>query len=442
MHRKHSFESQLTQLSLAASLPVLLLLVGLEIYAEVSVYLILLTILVGGLLVAYCNIKIYQKSAYQFRSLSNLLEAMIQGDYSLRARSDKKDSALNELVDAINGLSQRLSQQRLESVESQLLLKTVIDHIDVAIIAIDSSNQISLINPAAEKLLQLEHRQKQTQLSEQLSQVQQLSSGHNQVMELSLGDEHGKFNLHIEEFRESGEQNKLIFITDVRNLLRSEERKAWQDLVRVISHEINNSLAPITSISQTLKHLLDKQGLTPETKLNLLEGLVIVAERAKGLSTFVNTYKQITSLPKPDKKLISIKSIVNRVVGLLSDTTIAVIAEKDYELELDSVQIEQVLINLLKNASEAMQQHNPGGQVEINWYVKNAFFVLVISDQGPGVQNLENLFVPFYTTKKRGSGIGLVLSRQVIEAHNGHLRLKNRRNQVGCKAIIEIPLRR
>ena len=442
MHRKQSFESQLTRLSLIASLPALLLLVSVEIYAEISVYLILLTILIGGMVVAYCNIKIHQKSAYQFRSLSNLLEAMIQGDYSLRARSDKNDSALNELVDAINGLAQRLSRQRLESIESQLLLKTVIEHIDVAIIALDSDSQISLINPAAEKLLQLEHRQKQTQLSEQLKHVQQLSSGHNQVVELSLGDEHGKFNLHIEEFRESGKQNKLIFITDVRTLLRSEERKAWQDLVRVISHEINNSLAPITSISQTLKRLLDKQGLTQATQLDLLEGLAIVAERAKGLSTFVNTYKQITSLPKPNKKLVSIKNIINQVVGLFSDKPVVVLAEKDFELELDSVQIEQVLINLIKNAHEAMQQSGSAGQVEIDWHAKNTFFVLTISDLGPGINNPENLFVPFYTTKKHGSGIGLVLSRQVIEAHNGHLRLQNRDNHSGCKAIIEIPLRR
>ena len=442
MQKKQPFENQLTRLSLVASLPLLILLLWVMIYAGISIYLILLTGLIAGMTVLYCNAKIHQKSAYQFRSLSNLLDAMIQGDYSLRARAGGNNGALDELVESINGLADRLSQQRLESVESQLLLRTVIEHIDVAIVALDNQNSISLINPAAQKLLQLEDKSATTNLLSQLKQVQQFSGGHNQVVDLKLANQQGKFNVHVEEFRESGEQQKLMFITDVRTLLRSEERRAWQNLVRVISHEINNSLAPIASISQTLRRMIERQGVTEDSRQDLLEGLTVVAERATGLSAFVNTYKQITRLPEPEKQEVSFNELLHKVVSLFESASLQVESDLSISLFVDPVQIEQVLINLFKNAVEAMQQVNPEGVIRISWQIDVNIFRLHIMDEGAGISNLENLFVPFYTTKKQGSGIGLVLCRQIIEAHQGQLTLNNREDRQGCQAVIEIPLGR
>nr|WP_324257182.1 ATP-binding protein [Cellvibrio fontiphilus] len=443
--RKHQiFEAGLIQLLLLAWVPLLLLLLWVMAYADISLWLILLTGLIGSLIILYTSYMVYQKIAYQFRSVSNLLEALIQGDYSLRARSHKQGGAFDELVEAINGLAQRLSHERWQSVESQLLLRTIIDHIDVAIVALTQTNEIRFANPAAMQLLQIEqsHNQqshRQQRLLQQLAFVRELTSGCQQVVELSLGYRQGRFNVYVEEFREAGQQHKLLFITDIRHLLRSEERKAWQNLVRVISHEINNSLSPIASISQTLKRLLERQGASESIAANLHEGLDIISERALGLSQFVDSYKQLARLPEPAVQQLSLRASLEKVAALFNHATIVIETPGDLLLQLDPVQFEQVLINLIKNGLEANALCNSANLIQIHWARGQQFFTLNICDQGSGITNPDNLFVPFYSTKKQGSGIGLVLCRQIIEAHQGYLSLKNRPGG-GCCACIELPL--
>jgi two-component system nitrogen regulation sensor histidine kinase NtrY len=443
MHKRRPFEAHLIRLVLLASLPLLLLLLWVMVYADISIWLILLTGLISSLIILYCSYSSYQKTSYQFRSISNLLEALIQGDYTLRARTDQSSGAFDELVIAINGLAKRLSQQRWESVESQLLLRTIIEHIDVAIIALNQDNQISFTNPAAEDLLQLKNSVTSQELLQQLAFVQELTSGSHQVVELSLGYQQGRFNVYVEEFREAGKQHKLLFITDIRTLLRSEERKAWQDLVRFISHEINNSLSPIASISQTLKRIIERDPQGAAVADDLREGLNIISERAIGLSQFVDSYKQLAKLPEPQIQPLAIRPLVEKIIALFNHTPIEIETESDFILQLDPVQFEQVLINLLKNAVEATalaSPNNPGSKIKIRWAVTRPFFKLDICDQGGGISNPDNLFVPFYSTKKQGSGIGLVLCRQIIEAHNGRLTLSNQ-SSGGCCASIELPIK-
>ncbi|MFC3114673.1 sensor histidine kinase [Cellvibrio fontiphilus] len=444
MRRHQIFEAGLIQLLLLAWVPLLLLLLWVMAYARISIWLILLTGLIGSLIILYSSYFIYQKISYQFRSISNLLEALIQGDYSLRARSHKQGGAFNEVVEAINGLAQRLSHERWQSVESQLLLRTIIDHIDVAIVALTQTNEIRFANPAAMQLLQIEqsHNQQshsQQALLQQLEFVRELTSGCQQVVELSLGYRQGRFTVYVEEFREAGQQHKLLFITDIGHLLRSEERKAWQSLVRVISHEINNSLSPIASISQTLKRLLERQGDSETISASLHEGLDIIGERAIGLSQFVDSYKQLARLPEPVVQPVSLRTLIEKVAALFNRASIVIETQGDLLLQLDPVQFEQVLINLIKNGLEANALGNSDGLIQIHWALGRQFFTLNICDQGSGISNPDNLFVPFYSTKKQGSGIGLVLCRQIIEAHQGYLSLKNRPGG-GCCACIELPL--
>jgi len=439
--KRTSFEGQLTQLSLLASLPPYLLLIWVMIYANISVYLVLLVILIGGLVIVFCHSKIHQKSEYQFRSLSNLLDAMVQGDYSLRARTSEGDKALNELVGAINSLALRLNKQRIESIENQLLLQTVIKHIDVAIIAFNESHELMLCNPAARKLLHLtmsENEHLFTDSLNQLAQVDAIANGESQVMKLTFSDQQGKFNVHKEAYRKDGKQQQLLFITDVSTMLRSEERNAWQALVRVISHEINNSLSPIASISQSLKRLLIKNSDVEQHRDFLLEGLTVIAQRTKNLGEFVNSYKQIASLPEPVKQPTSISSLVSKVAKLYPEHTVEMLTLDDAILAVDAVQLEQVLINLVKNSVEAIKNADVEGKVCISWQQLDKKLRLNIVDDGTGVINPDNLFVPFYTTKTQGSGIGLVLCRQIIEAHGGKLSLANRTEARGCVAVIEL----
>lgn len=439
MQNKSSFESRLLRLSLLASVTGLIMLTLALVYAKLSIWLTLLIVLLMAVLIAYCNVRIYQKLVYQFRSLNNLIDAMQHGDYSLRVRSNRADSEFSQLITSINGLASRLTQQRNESIESQLLAHTVIEHIDVAIIAMDDHNEISFHNPAAKRLLDIGQQATDETLAEQLSVVKNLKSGHNQIVALSLGRQSGKFNIHIEEFREAGVQKKLLFITDVRTLLRSEERRAWQSLVRVISHEINNSLSPISSISQTLNGLIGRTQILEETKNDLLSGLGIISERAEGLKEFVNSYKKLANLPEPIKEAVSLGLLVDRTLKLFKDQEFTVSSEKDLTIYVDSVQLEQVLINLIKNAVEATALVEAREPIEIKWRDLDGTHRIEILDHGGGVLYPENLFVPFYSTKKQGSGIGLVLCRQIVEAHSGSLIIENRTGAVGCTAVVELP---
>jgi len=440
MKNKVSFEKQLTQLSLIACLPVFFLLIFMMWYAKISTPLILLTILLCSITIIFCHTKIHQISAYQFRSICNLLDAMIQGDYSLRARTSEGDTALNELVDSVNSLAQRLTKQRNESVESQFLLQTVIKHIDVATIALNEKNEFAFINPAAEKLLGLTSGSKDKTSLNQLEQLKHLERGKSKVMNLVFDKQQGKFNVHMEEFREEGKQHRLLFLTDVSRLLRIEERNAWQSLVRVISHEINNSLAPIASISETLKRMMSKQQNIEMHKDNLVDGLSIIAQRANNLTNFVNSYKQIAHLPEPKKRQTNIHELINKIIPLYQSNHINIQPSEKVSLLIDPVQIEQVLINLIKNAVESVNSTNKNGKIEVSWNLNKDRFQLMIGDQGAGISNESNLFVPFYTTKKQGSGIGLVLCRQILEVHDGKLSLKNKTNETGCIATIDLPL--
>lgn len=440
MKNKTSFEKQLTLLSLIACLPVFFLLIVMMVYADISTPLVLLTILLFSITIIFCHTRIHQISAYQFRSICNLLDAMIQGDYSLRARTSEGNTALNELVDSVNSLAKRLTKQRTESVESQFLLQTVIKHIDVATIALNENNELAFINPAAEKLLGLSSKSKETASLNQLEQLKDFERGHTKVMNLSFDKQQGKFNVHMEEFREEGKQHKLLFLTDVSRLLRVEERNAWQSLVRVISHEINNSLAPIASISETLKRIMHKQQNIAQHKENLVDGLSIIAQRAHNLTNFVNSYKQIAHLPEPKKTKTDIHELINKIIPLYQSNNIAVSPSEKVSLLIDPVQIEQVIINLIKNAVEAVNATNNNGKIDVSWKLDHKKFQLFISDQGCGITNESNLFVPFYTTKKQGSGIGLVLCRQILEVHGGQLSLKNKPNETGCLATIDLPV--
>lgn len=439
MQNKQPFEVQLTRLCLATSLPLLVLLIWVMHYANIDPALILLTGFVGGLAVLYCYYQIKHKSEYQFRSISNLLDAMSQGEYSLRARSHRNGGALEELVNAINGLAERLSEQRRVSAESQRLLQTVIDHIDVAIVALDETNQLSFYNPAANKLLQLDSKVGTGQLLGQLAVLESIQSGSHQVIELSLGQQQGRFNVHVEAFRDAGKQHKLLFITDVRTLLRSEERKAWKSLVRVISHEINNSLSPIASVSQMLKKQISKQDTKSELLSDLTTGLTLISERTRGLSEFIESYKQLAKLPEPDKQPTQLLTLVQKIAELLNPGKIRIDTKGDVTVSVDPVQLEQVLINLLKNALEAMQSDSLEEMVSVSWLTEQGRLILSITDQGCGISNPDNLFVPFYSTKKHGSGIGLVLCRQIVEAHGGRLSIANNSDGPGCRATVELP---
>jgi two-component system, NtrC family, nitrogen regulation sensor histidine kinase NtrY len=440
MKSKISFEASLVKLSLTASLPLLVILLWMMYERHISIWITMITAINGGLLIIYTSYQIYRKLTHQMLSMQNLLHSLAQGDYSFRLRPLYNNGELGKLINTINTLSNRLSQQRRETVESQLLLSTIIEHIDVAIVALNDESVVSFYNAAAKNLFLIEQAGSRLTLINPLAFVNSLPAGHHQVIELALRFTRGKYQIHLEEFREAGQQHKLLFVTDVNRLLRNEERKAWQSLVRVISHEINNSLSPIASISQTLGRLISRQKSLLEDYDDLIDGLAIITSRANGLKEFLDGYKQLAKFPEPQLQWVFIDKLIRKTALLFKEQNIIFDGASDTRVCIDPVKFEQVMINLIKNAAESMAQINASGPIQISWATDGTLLRLIICDQGAGINNLDNFFVPFYSTKKNGMGIGLVLCREIIEAHNGRLSIANKLDKKGCCVSIELPL--
>jgi nitrogen fixation/metabolism regulation signal transduction histidine kinase len=241
-------------------------------------------------------------------------------------------------------------------------------------------------------------------------------------------------------FRQEGRAHQLLVLADVSRPLRDEERQAWQRLIRVIGHEINNSLAPIKSIAGSLESMLSRNVLPEDWNDDMKRGLAVIATRSDALSRFTTSYAQLAKLPEPRHESIRVADLIQRAAGLETRLTVRVECGPDLVVRADPDQLEQLLINLVKNAVEAASETH--GAVRVGWSRTTAgtpFVEIHVDDEGPGLSNTANLFVPFFTTKPAGSGIGLVLSRQIAEAHGGSLTLSNRQDTRGCRASLRLP---
>jgi nitrogen fixation/metabolism regulation signal transduction histidine kinase len=245
-------------------------------------------------------------------------------------------------------------------------------------------------------------------------------------------------------FRQRGVPHTLLVLSDVSSALREEERIAWRRLIRVLGHEISNSLAPIKSIAGTLRSRIPH--LPPDSAINFERGLNVIESRAEALNRFVQAYRQLAQLPAPVLRLVPLPALLDRVAGLEMRLTVSIVEVQPVNLTADADQMEQLLINLLKNAVEAaMNDREEAGLVSepavtIHSRVTGDMVSIFVEDNGPGLTNPGNLFVPFYTTKTNGSGVGLVLARQIAEAHGGSLELRNRVDAIGCQAEVRIPI--
>ncbi|WP_019029792.1 sensor histidine kinase [Colwellia piezophila] len=455
---KTSFENQLLHIALFIGLlPTTLLFYTLYSH-ELSIYLKIMLFFLLLVTVFYGAFLIRQKVIVQFRTSANLITAMQAGDHAIRANHLESEGALKEFNQVFNGLSLALAEQQLISRERQILLDKVTQQIDVAIIAVNQNSNIILMNPAAEKLFSYRFDEVAGWPISTLGLQDVLTHESRQVTEFEVKAHKKKVFIHTDEYLEQGERKKLIFITDIQKLLHEEERQAWQKLLRVLSHEINNSLTPIASLSDTLIRLIgiqkkviieqtatENNSTAINTSVNntelfedLEEGLAVIAERAQSLNEFLLRYQEFSCLPKPDRCLVDLASLMKSMLLLFDGYNIS-LSGQSLVIYVDEKQLQQVLVNLIKNAQQAML-NNSNGIITIEWQQKHDIVEIKLCDQGTGINNSENIFVPFYTTKADGCGIGLVFSRQIIVNHGGSLTLTNRDDCQGAVASIILPI--
>jgi two-component system, NtrC family, nitrogen regulation sensor histidine kinase NtrY len=368
-------------------------------------------------------------------TVSNLVSALREGDYSVRGRDAMRGDALGEVLCEINALGDVLRTERLGELEATALLRQVMEEIEVAILAFDGSGEVRLVNRAAAKLLQRPPSQLVGRTAAALGLETLLTGETPRRLDGVLGGRGGPYELRRSQFRREGLPQTLVMLADLRRVVREEERAAWQRIVRVLTHEINNSLAPIQSIAQSLQGMVG-QGDPAEWSEDVRAGLSVVARRSESLSRFLGAYARLARLPSPTLAAVSVAAVVERVAALDARAGVRVVPGPVAWVRADADQLEQLLINLVKNAVEAAGE--TGGSVTVTWTEAPGEVELSVEDEGPGLMETKNLFVPFYTTKPDGAGIGLVLCRQIAEAHGGTLTLENARNRRGCDARLRL----
>lgn len=376
---------------------------------------------------------------YRLRTMANMATALRQGDFSFRGRSGVRDGAFGSMVLELNALADTLREERLDEMEAVALLRNVLGEIDVAVFSFDDNNRLRMINVAGERLLGKTAEGATGLEAEELGLAGCLDGEPDRTVTLDLPGGRGRWELRRGSYRQLGRPRRLVVLSNVSRTLRAEELAAWKRLIRVMSHELNNSLAPIRSLAGSLGRIVEDDPPPEDWRDDLRTGLRVIASRADALNRFLGAYATLAKMPEPRREPVEIEQVIRRVAGLETRVNVNVDPGPGITVAIDRDQMEQLLINLVKNAADACS--STGGAITIGWEVSEDMLKIRILDQGPGISDTANLFVPFFSTRAEGTGIGLVLCRQIAEAHGGSVTLENRDDAMGCKATVIIPLR-
>ena len=369
--------------------------------------------------------------------LSRFIDAINNEDFSASFSSLKYAPSFKHLNQSFSGLIEILKKQETDKAAQLHFLNKLIDQIEFGIITLTDNDNIELINQQASDLLQIPRISEWKNLRNEnikfLKQILDLEEEKNQLIESYINGQPRIFSVNCSHIKIKDQLFKIVTFKDIRSEIQQKEIEAWHKMIRILTHEIMNSVTPLVSLIETLEMMLTsdqepkKAGqLEDEQIADMTYAVRTIKERSAGILQFVKDYRKLTRIPKPEFSPTSIKALVDRVVRLqsqeLKDHQIEISTEiPDLEINLDAHLIEQVLINLLKNAIEALNDTKNPGNISISLRKEPDKMVLIVSDNGPGIvsEKLDKVFVPFYTSKKYGSGIGLALSRQILSLHGG-----------------------
>jgi two-component system nitrogen regulation sensor histidine kinase NtrY len=442
--RRLSFERRLRLWLYLLGLPILLLcwiLLWQHAVAAQIQWIIMLSLLAGW---AFVVSLLIEQITRPMQTLSNVVASLREDDYSFRARGGQRNDALGDLALEINALASMLQGQRAGSLEAMALVERVMSSMQSPVLAFDREGTLRLLNQAGERAFGLRVQAALGRSAGKLSLEYLLDAGDDDLISIGSAQQTSRWVLKRTSFRLRGVPHTLLVLSDVSAALREEERVAWERLIRVLGHEINNSLTPIKSIAGSLRARLASLQDAGNRNGDFETGLEVIENRAESLNRFLQAYRQLMGLPAPKLEAVSLAALIERVARLETRIQVSVMSTVDVTLMVDADHIQQALINLVRNATEAALSPDAAGEsapeVQIAWENAGGEIVIAILDNGPGLTNAGNLFVPFYTTKPSGTGIGLVLAQQIAQAHRGSVQLANRTDgQTGCRAELRLP---
>ncbi|MEZ4900834.1 MAG: ATP-binding protein [Spirosomataceae bacterium] len=394
-----------------------------------------------GLLSGIATWQLYYYVTNINRKLARFFESVRYSDFAVKFRfDDKMGSSFREINQQFNEVMEAFRLARAEKEANLQYLNTIVQQISTGLISFGSDGRVELINSAALKMLGIYRLRLLDDLQDSHPQlftlISTLRTGARQLYQTS--DEES-LSVHATQMQLRGKVLRIVVLQNIQSELQQKEIQAWQNLTRVLRHEIMNSLTPILSLAGTMKEIVqfDITPIIPENEgvQDLTEALQTLEKRSAGIIQFVNAYRDYTTLPKPVFVEIHAKDLLNRIIQLfhkdlheaLIDFKMTIVPQT-LSLTIDTDQIEQVLINLIKNAIEALQGH-PNPTLTISVYSDmNQHAYIEVADNGSGIEPeaMERIFIPFFTTKKTGSGIGLSLSRQIVQQHGGSLTVSSK----------------
>ena len=437
MKLRLAYETRLTLLALMTGLPAIVVALFLLWTGGYGAKVFWTAVVLLGGFWWVCAYALRERVIRPLRTLSNMLAALREEDFSIRAQSARPDDALGEVFQEASSLSRTLREQRLGALEATALLRGVMAEIDVAVFTFDGEQRLRLVNRAGEQLLGRAAGRLLGATAEELGLAQFLEGESARTVQMTFPGRAGRWGVRVSTFRERGLPHRLLVLADLTRTLREEELQAWKRLVRVLGHELNNSLAPIQSIAGSLRSLLDRDPRPEDWLADARRGLNVIETRSEALSRFLAAYARLAKLPPPRLREVDVAGWVERVVRLETRLAVALAPGPPVTIRADRDQLDQLLINLVNNAVDASLE--TGGGVQIGWEKEAGRLELWVRDEGPGLADTGNLFVPFFTTKAAGSGIGLVLSRQIAEGHGGTVTLESRTPGPGCEARVRLP---